>query len=290
MKKLSLIILTYNSEKDIYDCLSSVYQYNDIGDALEIIVVDNNSEHYARMQDKLSTLYPKVNIISNSTNGGYGQGNNIGIQSASAPIVSIMNPDVRLVMPIFQRILNIFEVQEIVMCGGKQYKNATTPAISFCCDYHRNALLQSIGISYYRKRDIYKQQSMWLSGAFFFIRKKEFEQIGLFDENIFMYGEEYDIHIRLQKMFPNKIIKYLPDLKYIHLIEDRQLTVAALQKTLKSLLYLCSKHNISIRRFLFIQRTTNFLRFCMTSIVRILGRPYNYSNYKLNRQVLRTLK
>ena len=77
MKKLSLIILTYNSEKDIYDCLSSVYQYNDIGDALEIIVVDNNSEHYARMQDKLSTLYPKVNIISNSTNGGYGQGNNI---------------------------------------------------------------------------------------------------------------------------------------------------------------------------------------------------------------------
>lgn len=171
MKKLSLIILTYNSEKDIYDCLSSVYQYNDIGDALEIIVVDNNSEHYARMQDKLSTLYPKVNIISNSTNGGYGQGNNIGIQSASAPIVSIMNPDVRLVMPIFQRILNIFEVQEIVMCGGKQYKNATTPAISFCCDYHRNALLQSIGISYYRKRDIYKQQSMWLSGAFFYTQK-----------------------------------------------------------------------------------------------------------------------
>ena len=290
MKKLSLIILTYNSEKDIYDCLNSVYQYNDIGDALEIIVVDNNSEHYARMQDKLSTLYPKVNIISNSTNGGYGQGNNIGIQSASAPIVSIMNPDVRLVMPIFQRVLSTFEDQNIVMCGGKQYKNATTPTISFWCDYHRNALLQSIGISYYRKRDIYKQQSMWLSGAFFFIRKKEFEQIGLFDENIFMYGEEYDIHIRLQKMFPNKIIKYLPDLKYIHLIEERQLTVVALQKTLKSLLYLCGKHNISIRRFLLIQRTTNFLRFCMTNIVRILGRPYNYSNYKLNRQALATLK
>ena len=209
---------------------------------------------------------------------------------ASAPIVSIMNPDVRLVMPIFQRVLSTFEDQNIVMCGGKQYKNATTPTISFWCDYHRNALLQSIGISYYRKRDIYKQQSMWLSGAFFFMRKKEFEQIGLFDENIFMYGEEYDIHIRLQKMFPNKIIKYLPDFKYIHLIEERQLTVVALQKTLKSLLYLCGKHNISIRRFLLIQRTTNFLRFCMTNIVRILGRPYNYSNYKLNRQALATLK
>lgn len=290
MKELSLIILTYNSEKDIYDCLYSVYQHNDIGNRLEIIIVDNNSDGYVQMHDNITSLYPNVIIIPNTKNGGYGQGNNIGIQAATAPIIAIMNPDIRLVMPVFQEMLNVFDNKQTVMCGGKQYKNATTPAISFWCDYHRSAFLQSFGISYYRKRDIYKQRSMWLSGAFFFIRKKEFEQIGLFDENIFMYGEEYDIHIRLQKMFPNKIIKYLPDLKYIHLIEDRQLTVAALQKTLKSLLYLCSKHNISIRRFLFIQRTTNFLRFCMTNIVRILGRPYNYSNYKLNRQVLRTLK
>ena len=288
MKKISLIILTYNSEKDIYDCLDSVYLHNDIGDALEIIVVDNNSEHYARMHDKLSMLYPQVNIISNITNGGYGQGNNIGIRLASAPIVSIMNPDVRLVMPIFQRVLNTFEDQNIVMCGGKQYKNATTPTISFWCDYHRNALLQSIGISYYRKRDIYKQQSMWLSGAFFFIRKKEFEQIGLFDENIFMYGEEYDIHIRLQKMFPNKIIKYVPKLKYIHLIEERKLTKSDLQKTLKSLLYVSQKHGLSTKKYLLIQRRVNILRFIMITIVRLLGRPYSYESYELYRDLYKS--
>lgn len=288
MKKISLIILTYNSEKDIYDCLDSVYLHNDIGDALEIIVVDNNSEHYARMHDKLSTLYPQVNIISNITNGGYGQGNNIGIRVASAPIVSIMNPDVRLVMPIFQRVLSTFEDQNIVMCGGKQYKNATTPTISFWCDYHRNALLQSIGISYYRKRDIYKQRSMWLSGAFFFIRKKEFEQIGLFDENIFMYGEEYDIHIRLQKMFPNKIIKYVPNLKYIHLIEERKLTKSDLQKTLKSLLYVSQKHGLSTKKYLLIQRHVNILRFIMITIVRILGRPYSYESYELYRDLYKS--
>ena len=288
MKKISLIILTYNSEKDIYDCLDSVYLHNDIGDALEIIVVDNNSEHYARMHHKLSTLYPQVNIISNITNGGYGQGNNIGIRVASAPIVSIMNPDVRLVMPIFQRVLSTFEDQNIVMCGGKQYKNATTPTISFWCDYHRNALLQSIGISYYRKRDIYKQRSMWLSGAFFFIRKKEFEQIGLFDENIFMYGEEYDIHIRLQKMFPNKIIKYVPKLKYIHLIEERKLTKSDLQKTLKSLLYVSQKHGLSTKKYLLIQRRVNILRFIMITIVRILGRPYSYESYELYRDLYKS--
>lgn len=290
MKKLSLIILTYNSEKDIYDCLQSVYQYNDIGVCLEIIVVDNNSDNYIQMRHKINTQYPDVIILSNTQNGGYGQGNNIGIMAATSPIVAIMNPDIRLIMPIFQEMLNAFENDQVILCGGKQYKNETTPAVSFWCDYHRSALLQSLYISYYRKRDIYKPTCMWLSGAFFAIRKKEFEQIGLFDENIFMYGEEYDIHLRLQQNFPDKLIKYFPKLKYVHLIEERELTTAALQKTYKSLLYVCNKHNISTTKFLLVQRVTNFLRFCMTNIVRILGRPHNYTNCKLNRQVLRTLK
>ena len=109
MKKLSLIILTYNSEKDIYDCLQSVYQYNDIGVCLEIIVVDNNSDNYIQMRHKINTQYPDVIILSNTQNGGYGQGNNIGIMAATSPIVAIMNPDIRLIMPIFQEMLNAFE-------------------------------------------------------------------------------------------------------------------------------------------------------------------------------------
>ena len=129
MKELSLIILTYNSEKDIYDCLYSVYQHNDIGNRLEIIIVDNNSDGYVQMHDNITSLYPNVIIIPNTKNGGYGQGNNIGIQAATAPIIAIMNPDIRLVMPVFQEMLNVFDNKQTVMCGGKQYKNATTPAI-----------------------------------------------------------------------------------------------------------------------------------------------------------------
>ena len=113
MKKLSLIILTYNSEKDIYDCLYSVYKYNDIGDYLEIIVVDNNSDNYIQMQKNIMTQYPDVQIIANHKNGGYGQGNNLGIRAASAPIVSIMNPDVRLIMPFSNNSLMFYHTQKI---------------------------------------------------------------------------------------------------------------------------------------------------------------------------------
>ena len=145
MKKISLIILTFNSEKDIYDCLYSVYQHNDIGESLEIIVVDNNSHDYAQMHKKISALYPNVIIIPNKENGGYGQGNNIGINIASAPIVAIMNPDVRLVMPVFSEILHTLRKESNIMCGGKQLFASGEPATSFVYDHHSPALYQSIG-------------------------------------------------------------------------------------------------------------------------------------------------
>ena len=57
MKKLSVIIVTYNSESDIYGCLEALFAHNDIGEALEVIVVDNNSRDFAHMQSELQRLY-----------------------------------------------------------------------------------------------------------------------------------------------------------------------------------------------------------------------------------------
>ena len=192
-KELSLIILTYNSEKDIYDCLQSVYQHNDIGDALEIIVVDNNSTHYAEMQRTIQSLYPDIKIIANTSNGGYGQGNNVGIKAATSPIICIMNPDIRLIMPVFKEMLHTLNQEDNILCGGKQYVALNKPSVSISYDHHAPAIMQSIGNLLRRKYDKYDYRHMWLSGAFFAIRRKEFEQIGLFDERIFMYGEEFDM-------------------------------------------------------------------------------------------------
>ena len=56
-------------------------------------------------------------MISNKINGGYGQGNNIGIRKASGSVILIMNPDVRLVQPIFAKALAHFEKTKVVMLG-----------------------------------------------------------------------------------------------------------------------------------------------------------------------------
>lgn len=280
MKQLSLIILTYNSEKYIYDCLQSVYQYNDIADALEIIVVDNNSSHFSEMKTKIRMLYPDVNILQNKNNSGYGQGNNIAIHFTKAPIVAIMNPDIKLIMPVFKAILHAFANPQVIMCGGKQYDNNMRELSSFELDHHRSAFLQCVGISYYRRFDCYNQATMWLSGAFFAIRKDDFQKIGMFDENIFMYGEELDIHLRIQQMFPRKKILYLNDLKYIHQIDNRTLTKQMIKKTYESICYVCKKHNVSIKHMLWKQRIVVKFRFFKSTLCKYINRPYNVSYHE----------
>lgn len=80
MKKLGIIIVTYNSEKDIYDCIGSIKKWADIPqDEIELIIVDNNSAGCDTMFERLKTMWDGIVLIKNSTNGGYGQGNNIGI-------------------------------------------------------------------------------------------------------------------------------------------------------------------------------------------------------------------
>ena len=111
MKQLSIIIVTYNSEHDIYDCLASIRKYQDLpSEELEIIIVDNNSRDTDGMFARLREFYGNdIILVKNTHNGGYGQGNNVGIRMATAPVILIMNPDVRLIMPIFKTAAEAFQ-------------------------------------------------------------------------------------------------------------------------------------------------------------------------------------
>ena len=260
MKKLSLIILTYNSEKDIYDCLASVYKYNDIGEELEVIVVDNQSAAFEQMRDNILASYPLVRITQNTHNGGYGQGNNVGIRMASASIVAILNPDVRLMCPIFGSALRILEANDVIMCGGKQMHTPAQLGWSYAFDYNAMSYLQVPLRNIYKRFDYYDYRHMHLSGAFFFVNKSSFEQIGMFDEKIFMYGEECDIHLRLRKAFPKKKIHFL-SIPYLHLSTERPFEEKRYRQLIHADLYVCRKHGLSVAHYLHIRLFA--LRLCL---------------------------
>ena len=229
MKRLSIIIVTYNSEKDIYDCISSIKQWSDIPfDELELIIVDNNSRNTDSIFEQLRLLYGNdIVLVKNTHNGGYGQGNNMGIRRATAPVILIMNPDVRMIEPVFKTTLDAFERNNsLSMYGMKQMLSATeVSSNSFCCAYTVNGYLQTIMTSIGNRFDYYLPRYMHFSGSCFFIRKEMFEQVGLFDETIFMYGEEEDIHYRMRKSGFKQMI-YNPKLHYIHLTKEREPNLA----------------------------------------------------------------
>ena len=229
MKRLSIIIVTYNSEKDIFDCISSIKQWSDIPfDELELIIVDNNSRNTDSIFEQLRLLYGNdIVLVKNTHNGGYGQGNNMGIRRATAPVILIMNPDVRMIEPVFKTTLDAFERNNsLSMYGMKQMLSATeVSSNSFCCAYTVNGYLQTIMTSIGNRFDYYLPRYMHFSGSCFFIRKEMFEQVGLFDETIFMYGEEEDIHYRMRKSGFKQMI-YNPKLHYIHLTKEREPNLA----------------------------------------------------------------
>lgn len=236
---LTIVIVTYNSSKIIKDCLQSIVDNNDLGEKLEVIVVDNNSNDL----DATNAIFDEFNqpnwkFIANTKNGGYGQGNNVGIKEASSPYILIMNPDVMLYKPIFKSAIGFLDAnRNVAILGITQYERNLKDSHSYfpLRMNFRNLIRYKI----HKMIGHYSQRLFCIHGACFFIRKESFEEVGLFDENIFLYGEEIDIHTRLTRA--GHKIKFRHDLGYIHPQHDREFSLKLAETGLKSQLYLCEK-------------------------------------------------
>lgn len=251
MKKISVIIVTYNSADLIIDCIDSIYQYNDIGsENVEIIVVDNSpDEESQKMFALLKQSFGKqLILIKNNKNLGYGHGNNIGINHSTGEIICIMNPDVRLIEPLFSNVEKQFEKKKKLGLLGYKQKGGKNLSFYIKPEYFLpiiNSLLTKIT----NRLNIFSAKYFYLSGAFLFIDKSKFQKIGMFDENIFMYFEEPDISNRL--LSKNYQILFNKEYEYNHIVGDRNTWSENTFKIwLSSVSYYLKKTNISPEKYL----------------------------------------
>jgi GT2 family glycosyltransferase len=87
---LSIIIVNWNTEKLIYQCLSSIY--NTVRNiSFEIFVVDNNSSDNSTVV--ISENFKDVKLIANKTNNGFAKANNQAIKHAKGRCILLLNPD-----------------------------------------------------------------------------------------------------------------------------------------------------------------------------------------------------
>lgn len=208
---LSVIIVSYNSLKYIKGCLKSIFTYNDIGDSLEVIVVDNSPGYETkRWIDK--SCYDVVTI--ENANRGFGEANNVGAKNANGKYLLFLNPDTELLEPVFSFAINRFQTNPDLGCFGVQLVDEKgRNNYSFGLRNNRGFILTLTDklLSFF---NLFISRFMFISGANIFIEKTVFEDCGMFDENIFLYYEESDLCNRL--ILKGKINKFFPEKKILH--------------------------------------------------------------------------
>jgi GT2 family glycosyltransferase len=201
--KLSVVIVSYNVCHFVEQCLDSVQKATE-GLDVEVFVVDNDSA-----DDTVETIgrrYPWVHLFANDENYGFARANNIAIRQAKGEYVLLLNPDTIVAEPTLREVVKFMDAHPEAGGAGVRMHNADgtlapesrraipTPWVSF---------LKMMGFT----KRYYMSHLSWdepgrievISGAFCFLRRKALDQIGLLDEDFFMYGEDIDLSYRLLK-------------------------------------------------------------------------------------------
>jgi GT2 family glycosyltransferase len=113
---LSIVIVTWNSEEDIAECLGSIYnaEYDESKLKVETIVVDNNSaDNSVVVIEHFIKIFPyNIKLIKNKENLGYTKGCNQGVKIASGGFLLLLNPDTQIQKDALSKLVNYLNSKE----------------------------------------------------------------------------------------------------------------------------------------------------------------------------------
>jgi len=212
--KLSVVIVNYNVCYFLEQALLSVRRAAEkLGQPVEVFVVDNNSADGSVAM--VRARFPEVILIVNQDNPGFSKGNNQALRRATAQYQLLLNPDTVVEEDTFRACCDFMDAHPD--CGGlgvkmldgqgqflpESKRGLPTPAVAFYKMFGLARLLpQSPTFGRYHLGFLDKDQThevAVLSGAFMLLRKAALDQVGLLDEDYFMYGEDIDLSYRLTR-------------------------------------------------------------------------------------------
>ena len=201
--KLSVVIVSYNVRDYLENCLQSVSRALE-GIEGEVFVVDNHSDDDS--VEAVRSQYPWVRLIENQENMGFSRANNIAIREACGEYVLLLNPDTIVEEATLREVLRFMEEHPKAGGAGVMMHNADgslAPESRRALPTPWVSCLKMLGFTkrYYMSHLPWDQPSRIevISGAFCFLRKKALDEVGLLDEDFFMYGEDIDLSYRLMK-------------------------------------------------------------------------------------------
>jgi GT2 family glycosyltransferase len=229
MVDLSIIIVNFNTKRLTMQAVQSIFDSH-TSYSIEVIVVDNASSEIG-LPEELQHQFPQVIFLQNARNLGFSKANNRGIQMAKGRYILLLNSDTKVETDTFQIMLDYMESQSNVGAGGCKVllsdgsldkackRGFPTPeaSLNYLLGLHK-FFPTAPRFNQYQLGHLSPEQEHEvdsLVGAFMIVRREAMEQVGLLDEDFFMYGEDIDWCYRIKQAGWN--IRYYPMAKILHL-------------------------------------------------------------------------
>ncbi len=201
---ISVIIVGWNARHYLELCLESLASAPPRR-SMEIIVVDNaSSDGSAEM---IEARFPHVKLIRSRENLGFAKGNNVGIRQCQGRYIALVNPDVIVFPGCLDALADFLDQNPKVGNVGPRVLNPDRSMQSTCRRFPTlwNNFCSATGLtSAFKKSRFFAGEHMFyfphdrtlsvdvLVGCFSMIRREAFNDVGLLDEDLFMYGDDVD--------------------------------------------------------------------------------------------------
>jgi hypothetical protein len=213
VKKISIIIVSWNCKDYIDECLYSLKINNNNKENSEIIVIDNNSS-----DDSINLIqnkYPEVKLIKNTRNLGFSKANNQGIKQASGEYILLLNPDTKIfsntIDELAQELMNnkkygavgpMIKGQDgkIQLTCARNYPSLLTELFwlsTLSRRFPKNKIIGNYLMSYWDHES--SREVACLSGACILVKAEILKNLKGFDEDYYMYGEDVDLCYRIKQ-------------------------------------------------------------------------------------------
>lgn len=228
MKILSIVVLNFNTKNLLRNCLSSLRKVEDEAD-FEVIVIDNASNDGSVQM--VEEEFNQAKLVKNFQNLGFAKGNNRARKFSQGEYVLFLNSDSEVKKGVLKETLEYMNLHPEV---GALSCKTILPDGSLDPDARRSFPTPWVSLTHFSGLDRFFPKSelfskYWygykptneiqevdvIQGAFFLTKKKVLDEVGWFDEDYFLDGEDIDLCWKIKKA-GYKII-YYPKVSILHI-------------------------------------------------------------------------
>lgn len=198
--KIYIIILNYNSANDTIECIKSIKE-NELELKYKIIVIDNKSNDNSV---EILKKCKNIELIEAKDNGGFANGNNIGIKYAiekGAEYILLLNNDT----VIAKNAINILikkmqEDNSLGIVGSRIMYYNNRNVINYCggdINWLKATTIHKGYKSIFRDRNNEFEYTNFVTGCCMLIKKEVFDKVEYLPEEYFMYYEDADFCVQV---------------------------------------------------------------------------------------------